>query len=286
MFKLPRNLLIIFVFILCFASVGSSQTKTEVPIVQQIGSKDFRCYPLENRIVYKELFEKIKEKEECSYLDLLKIDFSKHTLISYRVGGDCFMTVTTDVFRDDEAKTYTVQINNYWGRCRAGGRFEGWLVIEKIPTDYKIDFKENLLDDIRENKKVIESSEADLKGCIRMYNQKEFVLRTKADYLTKIRNDAQKQSCVENAEKLEFDKYSYLGLDINSGYCRRPLGLKHEVTEDISKKIYTLKVSYIDPNGQVCRALSQYELWIRLPKILEDFDLNFKVEPEISNSEK
>lgn len=124
---------------------------------------------------------------------------------------------------------------------------------------------------------VIESKQVDLKGCIQMYGQKQFVIKTKEDYLKKIRKDAQTPNCVKNAENLDFEKFSYIGMQINSGYCRYPKGLKQKIIQNNSKKEYVLDVSYIDPEGQVCRALSRYDLWVQVPKLQEDFKVVFNV---------
>ena len=123
----------------------------------------------------------------------------------------------------------------------------------------------------------IETREVDLKGCVQMYRQKQFVISDKETYLQNIRRDAQKDVCLENAENLDFEKYLFLGIQINSGYCRTPHGLEYQTVRDNSKKQYILKISYTDPQGQVCRALSQYDLWVSVPKLPEDFEVSFEI---------
>ncbi len=320
--KLQKNfglsisqLLILFVFFLLTSFIIKAQepkdTKTfggkyaneiDVSVLQRIGSRHFRCYGVENKIVDEQTLNEIIKDEKCSYTKLLNVDFAKHSLISYKVGGDCFIKADAKVFRNDETKIYKVVINNYWGRCRAGGSFQCWLVIDKIPSDFQVEFEERLIDK-RENdfihfglttnvskapavkySEFIESEQVDLKGCIQMYRQKKFVIKDRESYLQNIRNDAQTQSCTEYAENLEFEKYSYIGMEINSGYCRMPIGLKHNFIKDNSKKQYVLTVSYDEPQG-VCRALSQYALWLRVPKLTEDFDVDFVVEPKMREKE-
>lgn len=131
----------------------------------------------------------------------------------------------------------------------------------------------------------IESKQFDLKGCVQMFRQKQIVLKDKASYLKNIRNDAQTQQCIENSKTLDFDRHSLIGMQINSGYCKRPLGFTHKVIKDNSKKQYVLTVSYIDPGGQVCRALSRYDLWLQVPKLQNDYEVIFKIEPKPRNSE-
>ena len=66
-----------------------------------------------------------------------------------------------------------------------------------------------------------------------------------------------------------------LGLEINSGYCRRPSGLEFQTTKN--EQQYILNISYIKPTG-LCRALSQYDLWVIVPKIPDGFKVKFNVE--------
>jgi hypothetical protein len=298
-------LFILLIFIILPANAQSENTtgtEQEISIIQQIGSRYSRCDGIKNKVVDEQAFKEITKDNKCPLAKNLKVDFAKHTLISYRVGGDCFIEAEAEVFRNDAAKTYHVVINNYWGRCRAGGSFQGWLVIAKIPANYQVEFEVKLLEDKPQKQnnnsfsllpsstttkpdiEFIGLDEADLKGCVQMYRQKEFVIKDKEDYLKNIRRDAQKQACIEKAETLEFEKYSYVGLEINSGYCRRPEGLEYNIAKDAEKKQYILNVSYIDPQGQVCRALSRYDLWFRVPKLPEEYEVIFEVEPRSRNN--
>lgn len=131
--------------------------------------------------------------------------------------------------------------------------------------------------------KTVETGKVDLKGCIQMFGSERFVINSKADYLEYIRKDVQRDECTKNAENLDFEKYTYLGLEINSGYCRRPIGLRFSTEKDPLKKQYTLNVSYEDPQGAVCRARSQYDLWVSIPKIPEIYEVDFKVTAYISD---
>ena len=135
--------------IICFSGIPCAQIpdKTtaeekdiEVPIIRRIGSRYFRCY-FEKGIYDETKFKKLLTAERCQYADeFLKTNFNAQTLIGYSVGGDCFMRASAKVYRNDHQKKYKVEITNYWGRCRAGGSYEDWLTIEKIPADYKLEF--------------------------------------------------------------------------------------------------------------------------------------------------
>lgn len=296
-------MLLIFIFAhLCvfnsFAQTGpQNDLGTEVKSLAGISGKHLNCFPTNNLVVTKQEFAKLLNDERCSVLKSFDVDFAKHTLINFSVGGDCRMRVTQKLFRNDKTKTYTVEVKNYWGRCRAGGSYHSWSVIEKIPTDYKVELNEIQLDKREDDSFVstmtpntllqrpssiefIESGQTDLKGCIPIYSQKQFIIKDRETYLKNIRNDAQTPQCKTNVENLDFEKYSLLGIQINSGYCRYPKGLQHELLKDTSEKRYVLTVSYTDPGEEVCRALSRYDLWLQVPKLQDEYEIVFKIEPK------
>ncbi len=123
--------------------------------------------------------------------------------------------------------------------------------------------------------KVLETKQYDMKGCVRLWFE-EKIIKNQADFLQAIRNDAGREKCLQDLEKIDFDKYSLFGIQMNTGYCRYPNGLKWEAIEDKTKKELTINISYIKPNG-VCRALSQYDLWLLLPKIPADYQLKTEI---------
>lgn len=144
--RIVQTFSFILVLIVCFVSYPKAQIlekdtdDIEIPIIQKIGSTFYNCYS--NNGIYDETsFKKLIALKPCEYAGaFLKPDFNTQTLIGYRVSGDCFMRVSVKVFRNDHRKKYKVEITNYWGRCRAGGSFEGWLTIDKIPADYNLEF--------------------------------------------------------------------------------------------------------------------------------------------------
>ena len=227
--KIPKILSLIFILIICFAANSFAQTElpsdlgTEIQALGGIGGRGrwVDCYPTNNLVVTKQEFKKLLNDEKCSLLKSFEVDFSRHTLINYSVGGDCFMRITDKIFRNDKTRTFTIEVKNYWGRCRAGGSYQSWRVIDKIPAGYKIELKEIQIDDIRERDKIsfdsgattlpklssikyIETKEIDLNGCIPMYHQNHLVIKDRASYLREIRSDAQANKCKANAENLDF----------------------------------------------------------------------------------
>jgi hypothetical protein len=123
--------------------------------------------------------------------------------------------------------------------------------------------------------KILDSREIKLKGCIQTHFNKEFIIKNNTEFLNAIRNDASRKFCTENLEKLDFTKNNLVGIEINSGYCRRPIGLEAVVTDDIENKQFIIEISYAKPVG-LCRALSQYDLWLMIPKIPDNYKVGFK----------
>lgn len=285
------------VLILCAACPVSAQASDEtmVPVLQKVGSRYSHCYRMENAVYDEEKFKKLIADKDCSLpAERLKVDFKQHTLIGFDIGGDCFIRATAAVFRSENTKTYKVKIKNIWGGCRAGGSFEGWLVIEKIPSDYKVEFEVARVDgndkylegedefsllntQPKQKTEPLETRAFEMKGCIQTIYNKQFVINDNEAYLKAIRNDASRERCLKDLEKIDFAKHTLLGIEINSGYCRTPGGLEYKAIKDETKKQYLLNISYLDPKGSVCRALSQYDLWLFVPKLPEDYEVKFEV---------
>jgi hypothetical protein len=124
--------------------------------------------------------------------------------------------------------------------------------------------------------KIVKLQQFEMKGCIQLFYESEKLIKNQPDFLQAIRNDASREKCLQDLEKIDFDKYSLFGIEINSGYCRYPIGLKWEAIEDTTKKEFHINISYIKPNG-TCRALSQYDLWLLLPKIPNDYQVKSQI---------
>jgi hypothetical protein len=122
----------------------------------------------------------------------------------------------------------------------------------------------------------LETREFEMKDCIQTIYTKQFVIKDNESYLKAIRNDASRAACLENLEKIDFDKHTLLGIDINSGYCGIPDGLKYQTVKDEAKKQYLVTISYTDPRGSLCRAMSQYDLWLLVPKLPDEYEVKFE----------
>jgi hypothetical protein len=123
---------------------------------------------------------------------------------------------------------------------------------------------------------VLESRKYDAKGCLQMRGWKRDTIREKGEFLKQVRDDADRGRCLKVLEKIDFEKNSLFGVNINSGYCRSPLGLKFTAKNDVENKAFVINISYIKPNG-VCRALSSYDLWVVLPKPPGDYLVRYEI---------
>lgn len=114
------------------------------------------------------------------------------------------------------------------------------------------------------------------KDCLQMAWEKENIIKNETEFLQKIRNDMSREGCLKILEKIDFNKHDLVGKDINSGYCRYPIGLTFEGSKNIEKKEFEVNISYQKPNG-VCRALSSYHLWLLIPKMPDEYKLRFNI---------
>lgn len=132
------------------------------------------------------------------------------------------------------------------------------------------------------NAQNLETRQIDLKGCIQTFFGDQFVIKDHATFLKKIPNDASRNKCLKDFGKFDFDKNTLLGIELNTGYCGVPLGLKSQAVKNEAEKQYILKISYLEPQG-TCRALSQYDLWVAVPKIPDNYTVKFEVKGEPIN---
>jgi hypothetical protein len=124
--------------------------------------------------------------------------------------------------------------------------------------------------------KIVKLQQFEMKGCIQLFYESEKLIKNQPDFLQAIRNDAGREKCLKDLKTIDFDKNSLFGIEINSGYCRYPLGLNWKAIEDTTKKEFLINISYLKPDG-LCRALSQYDLWLLLPKIPTDYQIKHQI---------
>jgi hypothetical protein len=239
-------------------------------------------------VIDEETFKKIIADKECTSNEPFKVDFTKQTLIGYHVHGDCFVSATARVFRRESEKKYQVRVKKIWGGCRAAGSYQDWLVIEKIPAGYAVEFTETRVDrldksneesvtvsNLKSPPQILDTRAIDLKGCIQTYRQSQYLIKDYETYL-KAMYDTDRQRCLKAVEKIDFNRHTLLGIEINSGYCGYPFGLQYKTFKDVENKQFLVNISYIEPRG-TCRAYSQYDLWLLVPKLPDSYEVKFEV---------
>lgn len=295
-----KFLMIMIVLAGCFYSLTAqiAAQKTEeimVPILQSFSSRNFRCLVEDN--FYDEAgFKWLINNKDCSFpkSEAFQPDFKTQTLVGFRVHGDCHVRASAAVFRNDKVKKYEIRVRNIWGGCRAGGgTFQGWFTIEKIKSDYKVEFSEIKADDYGYSMsgkdysmdllltpksttlpESLETRSYQMNDCIHLFEKKRIIIRDDDTFKKSIRSDGSREKCLNKLENIDFDKHTLLGIEINSGHCEIPPGLKYQAIKDSAKKEYILDISYMGPGS--CRALSQYDLWVLVPKLSEDYRINFE----------
>lgn len=76
----------------------------------------------------------------------IDVDFSKEIILQTMVGGDCNMKLRHQVIMDENNKTITWKIYNFWGGCRAGGRKSAWIKILKPEDGFRVETEVVLVD--------------------------------------------------------------------------------------------------------------------------------------------
>lgn len=132
------------------------------------------------------------------------------------------------------------------------------------------------------DQELIETRPVEVKGCVKGYGSRQFVIRDAEAYQKAVRGDASRDWCLQNLESIDFTKHSLLGITLVTDYCRRPPGLAHQLTKDTAAKKYLFDISYHTPAG-VCRRMGHWDVWVVVPKIPDDYEVGFRVRKIPSN---
>lgn len=126
------------------------------------------------------------------------------------------------------------------------------------------------------NAEIIETRPVDIKGCITDSHSGQFVFKDAETFQQAIRTDASREWCRKNLERIDFKKYSLLGIELVTDYCDRPAGLAHQLFKDTATKKYLFDISYHTSPG-ICRRMGHYAIWVVVSKIPDDYEVAFKV---------
>lgn len=138
-------ILLMFAFPAFQKAPSPSSDEIDVPAITQTGWRRWSSrFDPKGPVVDEETLRKFLEADDSDKdkrpmaLEDLKVDFSKQTLLTYEVRGDCFVHGRAKLMRNDTLKQYTMHVTKIWGGCRAAGQYRGWLIVDKLLPDYKI----------------------------------------------------------------------------------------------------------------------------------------------------
>ena len=123
---------------------------------------------------------------------------------------------------------------------------------------------------------IIETRPIDIKGCIKDSRSGQFVIKDAESFQQAIRADGSRDWCLKNLESIDFTRHSLLGISLITDYCNRPNGLAHQLLKDTATKKYLFDISYHTP-AAVCRRLGDWDVWVVVPKIPDDYEISFRV---------
>jgi hypothetical protein len=126
------------------------------------------------------------------------------------------------------------------------------------------------------NAQELKSRRIDVKNCIQMYRQQSFVIKDQPTFLKEIRSDMSRERCLKDLEKIDFEKHTLVGIELNTGDCGVPLLEPAKVVKAETEKQFVVKINYWEPR-EPCRAYSQYDLWLLVPKLPADYTVKFDV---------
>ncbi len=100
-------------------------------------------YVINSEEEYAELLNHKISAPQCTNFQLPPIDFSQHTLLGkYAFGGGCSVKFERKVYRDEANKRiiFFIKVNER-GSCEMIVGRMNWVLIRKIPSDYRGIFK-------------------------------------------------------------------------------------------------------------------------------------------------
>lgn len=125
----------------------------------------------------------------------------------------------------------------------------------------------------------LETIQLEMDLCINLsYDVHTRVANTRKELESIVRTDMSRELCMEKLQDLDMEKFSLLGININSGSCTVPPGLKFTTVKLDDEKKYLFEVSYNLPVG-LCAAYRTYDLWVKVPSLPDGYEVEFKIVP-------
>lgn len=132
------------------------------------------------------------------------------------------------------------------------------------------------------NREIIETRPIDVKGCVKGYSSRQFVIRDAEAFRKAVRADGSRDWCRKNLESIDFTKHSLLGITLVTDYCGSPPGLAYQLIKDATAKKYLFDISY-HTTAAVCRRMGHWDVWVVVPKMPDDYEVGFQVRKIPSN---
>ena len=122
-------------------------------------------------------------------------------------------------------------------------------------------------------------TEIDMGGCVSLFfKEGSVVIKDKNALDSLVRSDGGRKRCLKHIEKFDLEKHAFIGVNLNTGYCRRPEGLSVALRKVEAEKEYVFIVSYLYTQ-LTCRALSSYNLWVEAPTIPDGYTVKYVLNP-------
>lgn len=122
----------------------------------------------------------------------------------------------------------------------------------------------------------LHAESVDIAYCIHTPGGDFLWIKNREELEEKVRNDASRERCLKELQSLDMNGFWLVGTRLITGWCHIPPGLKYDAIVNHGGKECTIHVSYITPS-EPCRALGMYELWLRIPDLGEDYNVQLKV---------
>lgn len=134
---------VLLTFVLMFAAAAFAQPRgyEEITTVRELPGMPLSCWASDGTYDAERLAA-LQQKPNCEKTRDIAVDFSREMLVHWSAASDCHMRVWVKVFRVDAEKQFRIILNNIYGGCRAGGWRNGFLVFEKPPQGWTVNFTE------------------------------------------------------------------------------------------------------------------------------------------------
>ena len=187
------------------------------------------------------------------------------------------MLVSPLITLDRSSEKYTVNIKRYAGGCKKEITYDGWLLTSKLKKRHEIEFLDEELDGLPKNyffkyftydsyyAPRLSSEPIDFADCVPVSVSSTKVVNSKTDLIASMGSKANLEECKQLSESLNFRKYTYIGANVSTGYCKNPNIWSTNFTEYAGSRLLVLTVTFLKPT-ETCRALSRHTFWRKTEK--------------------